>query len=286
MRIDAHHHVWTLAEHPQTWMTPAQAETIGRDFSLKDWSDTAGPAGMTHSVIVQTVEDANETLELLTLALESPTTLGVVGWIKAGPEDPERQLARALDHPGSEKLVSVRDLTEYRSDPGWLAGDEAARLFKAAANASLSVDLLIRPEHQHAAAQAVAKTPDTRFIVNHLGKPDLDRTGAADWGRSMAAIAHAPNTAIKLSGLATLARDFKTVEGRLPEYVNECLRLFGPERMMFGSDWPVSLTGASYADLVTAVAASLTSLSAGEQESIWNGTASHWYGLDANREIK
>ncbi|MEZ2390662.1 amidohydrolase [bacterium RCC_150] len=241
---------------------------------------------MTHSVIVQTVEDANETLELLTLARQSPAALGVVGWVKAGPDNPEEQLARILDHPGSEKLVSVRDLTQYRSDPEWLARDEAGRLFTAAGNAGLSVDLLIRPEHQAAAAHAVAKSPGTRLIVNHLGKPDLDRTGAADWGRSMVAISRSPNAAIKLSGVATLARDFKTVRARLPEYVDEWLRLFGPDRMMFGSDWPVSLTGASYADLVTAVAAPLESLSAAERESIWTGTACHWYGLDLAKEIK
>lgn len=286
MRIDAHHHVWTLSEHPQTWMSPKQSETIGRDFSLNDWSDSAKPAGVTHSVIVQTVEDANETLELLTVALESPIALGVVGWVKAGPDNPDEQLARILDHPGSDKLVSVRDLTEYRSDPDWLAGDEAARLFKGAGNAGLAVDLLIRPEHHTAAARAVARTPDTRFIVNHLGKPDLDRTGAADWGRSMENIARCPNTAIKLSGMATLARNFTTVKDRLPEYVEECLRLFGPDRMMFGSDWPVSLTGASYADLVTSVDASLGRLSAEEQESIWNGTARQWYGLEINTEHK
>ena len=286
MRIDAHHHVWTLSEHPQTWMTPDQAETIGRDFSLADWSEAATPSGLTHSVIVQTVEDANETLELLTLARQSPAALGVVGWVKAGPDDPGKQLARILDHPGSEKLVSVRDLTEYRPDPEWLAGDEAGRLFKAAGNAGLAVDLLIRPEHQAAAARAVAKTPETRFIVNHLGKPDMDHTGAADWGESMAAISGSPNAAIKLSGMATLARDFKTVRGRLPEYVDECLRLFGPDRTMFGSDWPVSLTGASYDDLVTAVTAPLESLSVAEQESIWAGTACHWYGLELPKETK
>lgn len=286
MKIDAHHHVWTLAEHPQTWMTPTQAKTIGRDFSLADWADAASPAGITHSVIVQTVEDANETLDLLSLAQESPAVLGVVGWIKAGPENPSKQLARALDHPASDKLVSIRDLTEYRTDPWWLTGDEAALLFKDAGNAGLSVDLLVRPEHLSAAAQAVAKTQDTRFIVNHLGKPELGRTGAAEWGRSMSAISKSSNTAIKLSGMATLAVDFRTVEARLPDYVEECLRLFGPERMMFGSDWPVSLLGASYADLVAAVEAAVARLSASEQESIWRGTATQWYGLDENREMQ
>ncbi|WP_457973395.1 amidohydrolase family protein [Arthrobacter sp. D1-17] len=285
MRIDAHHHVWTLADHPQTWMTPVQAETIGRDFTLQDWADAASPSGISHSVVVQTVEDATETLGLLALARESSTVLGVAGWIDAGT-NPEGQLDRVLDHPGSEKLVSVRDLTEYRRDLAWLAGEEAARFFKAAGKAALSVDLLIRPEHLPAAAQAVAAHPAVRFIVNHLGKPDLDVTPAADWGRSMSTIAGSPNAAIKVSGFATLAHDFSTVKARLPEYVDECLRLFGPDRMMFGSDWPVSLMGASYADLVAALQAAVASLSRSEQESIWHSTASRWYGLQVKEGIK
>lgn len=285
MRIDAHHHVWTLADHPQTWMTPVQAETIGRDFALADWADAAGAAGVGHSVVVQTVEDITETLGLLTLARESPGLLGVIGWIDA-EGGPEGQLAQVMDHPGSEKLVSVRDLTEYRSDPAWLAGDEAALFFRTAGKAGLSVDLLIRPEHRPAAARAVAAHPDVRFVVNHLGKPDFDMTRAADWGRSMAAIAGSPNTAIKVSGFATLAHDFTTVRGRLPEYVEECLNLFGPDRTMFGSDWPVSLMGASYAELVAALETAVAHLSPGEKQAIWHSTASRWYGLQVKEEIK
>ena len=182
MIIDAHHHIWNLAERAQTWMTPAQAEVIGRNFTIDDWAAAATPAGVTRSVIVQTVENSQETVELLALAANTDSILGVVGWVDFVAHDLQAQFSLLREHPGAAKLVSVRDLTEYLPDPDWLAGPEASMTFAVAGHHDLAIDLLIKPEHVPSATRAVLSQPDTRFIINHLAKPNLDSTQAKDWG--------------------------------------------------------------------------------------------------------
>lgn len=283
MRIDAHHHIWSLERHPQTWMTAEEDKIIGRDFSAQDWAAAAATTPITHSIVVQTVEDHSETLELLALTRRYPSIIGVVGWVEIDRGDATEQLDILLDRPDSAALVSIRDLTQYRDNFDWLASDAALNAFEAAGKRGLTIDLLITPANIPAAVRAVAANPDTRFVVNHLAKPNLDTLGADEWGASIAGLADAGNVAIKLSGVATLTADFTSVGERLALYVEETLRRFGAERTIFGSDWPVSRLGATYEAVVESIERTVVQLSPAERERIWSGSAVEWYGLDSTR---
>ncbi|WP_165962835.1 amidohydrolase family protein [Occultella glacieicola] len=282
MKIDAHHHVWDLAVHPQDWISPEFAPVIGRDFDTGDWRAVAEPAGVTHAVIVQTVPQDSETPYLLDLAAQHPHVLGVVGWVQFGATDLTARLDALSDHPASDLLVGLRDLSEQREDAAWLAGPEAARTFAAAGERDLTIDLLIREEHLAAAAEAVRAHPDTWFVVDHLAKPDLDRTTPGEWAASMAPLAEAPNVALKFSGYATLTADLAAADLTLAGYLNAALEKFGPRRVMFGSDWPVSLVGGSYAQVVAAAEAALAVVDAddGLRGEFFTGAATRWYGLE------
>ncbi|MBZ2197777.1 amidohydrolase family protein [Occultella gossypii] len=282
MRIDAHHHVWDLAVHPQDWIGPELAPVIGRDFDVEQWLAAAEPTGVSHAVIVQTVPQDSETPYLLDLAAQHEHVLGVVGWVPFGAPDLMERLDALADHPASDLLVGLRDLSEQRADPAWLAGPEAARTFAAAGERDLTIDLLVRGEHLAAAAEAVRAHPDTSFVVDHLAKPDLDQSTPGEWAALIEPLASAPNVALKFSGYATQTADLGAADLTLAGYLNAALEAFGPRRIMFGSDWPVCLIGGSYAQVVAAAEAALEVVDADDalRGEFFTGAATRWYGLD------
>lgn len=281
MRLDAHHHVWDLDVRPQPWIGPGEAPVIGRTFTRSDWAAAAAGTGVEAAVVVQTVPVAAETPELLDLAAADPHVLGVVGWIP-GEGHPEDEIAALLAHPGARWLVGLRDLTQFRADRAWLGSDAARARSAASGAAGLAVDLLVEPDQIASATELVHRTPEVRYVLDHLGKPSLDAMPARDWGRLVAGLAEAPNVACKVSGTATLTADPDVPA--LPAYLAEAASRFGADRLMFGSDWPVMLLGgASYADQVRRVedAARAVGLSDAEADALWGGTAARWYRLPA-----
>lgn len=280
MRIDAHHHVWELATYAQTWMNPAQSAHIGRDFHMAEWAEEAEPLGITRSILVQTVAMRQETLDFLSLAVTTPSICGVVGWIETDAQDIDAQVADLLAHPSSIKMVGLRDLTVYRPEPDWAISPSADRFFRLCGRLSLTVDLLLRPDQVASAASAAHSNPDVRFVLNHLGNPDFDTTTPDQWERAIRPFASAPNTAIKLSGIATFAGAPSRVEEQLPAYLHSALTCFGANRVMFGSDWPVSRTRMTYSQMVSLVERAMSRLSPAESRMIWSETATEWYRLE------
>jgi L-fuconolactonase len=280
MRIDAHHHVWELARHPQEWMSADERAVIGRDFDTADWAAQARPCGINSAVLVQTVADPAETPDLLDIAAAEPTTVGVVGWV-AFDAKPADALDALLDHPHAEWLVGVRDLTDARAEDAFLITHAASHAIAAVGQRSLTLDLLVRERHLPAVAVAAYAHPGTRMVIDHLAKPDLDAMPAGDWSDLIRPAAHGPNVAVKFSGFATQVRDLASAGARVRDYLDAALTLFGPDRVMFGSDWPVCTVGAPYAEVVGAVEDAVDRLSEGEREAFWWGTAADWYRLDA-----
>ncbi|MGB3762934.1 MAG: amidohydrolase family protein [Ornithinimicrobium sp.] len=279
--IDAHHHVWEIARHPQTWMTPQQRVHIGHDRLLPQFEAEAVPAGVSGSVLVQTVRDHRETPEFLDLATRSPLVLGVVGWVDldAGAPTIAPQVEAARGLPGAERLVGLRDQSADRPDPAWALTPEADALFSACGSAGLVVDLLLRPDQVPSAAEAARRHPGTRFVLDHLGNVDLDATTPSAGGRALAGIAGCSNVAVKLSAVAARAKDPATVRRLLPPLVNVVVDIFGARRVLFGSDWPVSQMSMSYPDVLEVVANAVAGLSAADQQAVWSGTAVEWYRL-------
>lgn len=273
-RIDAHHHLWDLSARPQEWLDGL--EVIRRDFGPADLSAVAGPAGVDATVLVQVLNDVDETAEFLAVAGNSDLIEGVVGWVDLTAPDVAEQLDRLRSGPGGDRLVGVRHLVQAEPDPHWLLRADVIAGLRAVRDAGLVYDVLTRPHQLPAALEAVRTVPDLVFVLDHLSKPDMAGRSMEPWATHLASLAASPNVTAKLSGLVTEAGPQWTADDFRP-YVDVALEAFGPERLMVGTDWPVCLLAASYEEVLV-VAEELTSgLSAAERDLVFGGTAERVY---------
>jgi L-fuconolactonase len=278
--IDAHHHVWDLGVRDQPWIEPDWP--IRRTYTLADLAGPARAAGVEATVLVQTVLDPAESGEFLALAAASsdPPVAGVVGWVDLTRPDVADALAELAAAEGGDRLVGIRHQVQGEPDPRWLCRPDVRRGLSAVGAAGLAYDLLTLPHQLPAAVETVRDLPDVRFVLDHLSKPPIARGQLRPWADDLRALAACPNVAAKLSGLVTEAdRTGWTVE-RLRPYAEVALDAFGPDRLMFGSDWPVCLLATDSYDEVVDVARRLTDgLAPTERAEVFAGTARRWYRL-------
>jgi L-fuconolactonase len=207
---------------------------LRRRFGPEDLEPLLREHGVAGTVAVQARHSLDETRELLALAAATPFVLGVVGWLDL-TGDAEAQLSEF-----DGKLVGVRHQVHDEADPQWLLRDDVQRGLAAVGEAGLVYDLLVRTRELPAAVETVQRHPEVRFVLDHAGKaPPFDRE---TWAAGVSALARLPNVTCKLSGLFTEADPAGTVE--------RALEWFGPERCMFGSDWPVCLLASDYGDAI------------------------------------
>jgi L-fuconolactonase len=254
---------------------------IRRPFGPGDLDAAAGPLGFGQTIAVQAVSSVEETEELLDVAATSERVAGVVGWVDlTGPEVAET-LAALRARPGGRALVGVRHQVHDEPDPGWLLRDDVGRGLAAVAAAGLVYDLLVR-ERELPTARAVARRlPQLTLVVDHLAKPRI-RDGAVEpWAGELAALARQPNVACKVSGLVTEADWDAWTPGQLVPYVRHAAEVFGPDRLLFGSDWPVCLLAAGYAGVVEATVEALdrAGLGPAERDRVLGANARRLYRL-------
>ena len=279
-RVDAHHHLWDPGRRAYPWMDESVA-AIRQPFGPDDLDAAAGPQGFGQTIAVQAVSSVEETGELLDVAATSGRVAGVVGWVDlAGPEVADT-LAALRARPGGRALVGVRHQVHDEPDPGWLLRDDVGRGLAAVAAAGLVYDLLVR-ERELPAARAVARRlPELTLVVDHLAKPRI-RDGALEpWAGELAALARQPNVACKVSGLVTEADWDAWTPGQLVPYVRHAAEVFGPDRLLFGSDWPVCLLAAGYAEVVEATVEALDGAGLGpaERDGVLGANAHRLYRL-------
>jgi L-fuconolactonase len=287
-RIDAHHHVWDLAAHPQVWMdTPgpgdapdspgAWADPLRRDFGPEDLKPLIDTHGISASFVVQTVSDLGETRDLLDMAARTAWIAGVVGWFDLTDPGIADTIAALRAGPGGDRLVGVRHQVHDEPDPEWLLRPDVMRGLHAVADAGLVYDLLVRAEHLKPVRQVVRAIPHCRFVVDHIAKPAIAARAREPWLTDMAVLASEPNVTCKLSGMVTEA-DWRawTVDDLFP-YARHVLAMFGPYRTMFGSDWPVCTLAATYGQVVGAAtelfARAAFELDSPESDAFFGGTA-------------
>ncbi|MFI2488927.1 amidohydrolase family protein [Promicromonospora kroppenstedtii] len=287
-RIDAHHHLWVRSRTPQDWIDPVSMAAIDADFTPDDLAEALAGQGVTGTVVVQSVQVEAETVDLLALAARTPVVQGVVGWVDLTAPDVADALARLRSGPGGAHLVGVRSMVQAEHDPAYLDGADLRRGMRAVAATGLALDLVTRHDQLPAVARLVRELPEVPFVLDHLGKPPLagddPTTGGdlADWAAAIDVVAASPNVTAKLSGLVTEASwTGWSAEGLRPA-VEHALAAFGAGRLMFGSDWPVSLLAARYDTWVETLSGLLAGLPPAAQETIWHGTARRVYGLPAS----
>jgi L-fuconolactonase len=276
MIIDAHHHLWTA---DYLWLQEPHLAPLRRDYTVDDLLPTIAAAGVDGTVLVESGScTLAETRHFLALAAATPQILGVVGWACFTDPDLATTIGGLRELPGGDRLVGIRDQVQGVHDPGYLARPDVRAAFAAIGAAGLACDLVVRHDQLSACAAAVAATPHTVFVLDHLGKPRITPDGLAEWRTLIAPIAALPNCTAKLSGLLTEAGPDWTPAGVRP-FVEAALELFGADRLMFGSDWPVCTLVASYPDTLSI----LDALSPAERAAVLGDNAARTYRLEVNR---
>lgn len=279
MRIDSHHHIWDLSVRPQTWMQGDELKPISRTILMDELEPELLKSGIDFTVIVQTVPTPKETPELLDLALTHPKVCAVVGWVDLESDDIRPQLDKYLQHPGGGKLVSLRDMAQDKADPNWLLREDVIKNIHRIAEYELSFDILTRPPQLAAAVEMVKRSPNNVFVLDHISKPYMAKGEINPWADQISQISKFENVSVKVSGLFTEANWSNWNQETFKPYLDHVLNSFTPSRMMFGSDWPVCLLAASYADTISLMENFVGSFSISEQESFWSGTAKRAYKL-------
>ncbi|MFJ7218219.1 amidohydrolase family protein [Amycolatopsis sp. NPDC098790] len=277
--IDSHHHLWDPARREYPWMAGEALDPIRRPYTVDDLREVTKAAGVHATVLVQTVSSASETEEFLAIASAEPVVAGVVGWVDLAAPDVAERLA-SLAGP----LVGIRHQVENEPDAGWLLRPSVLAGLNAVASAGLAYDLLVRVDQLPAAASLAARLPELRLVLDHAAKPPIAAGEWEPWASGVAALAARENVVCKLSGLVTEADWTGWEVGHLRRYVDHVLDVFGPSRLLFGSDWPVCELAASYELVVDAAIALTGSLSDAERLGVFEHNARRVYGLDAGGE--
>ena len=280
--IDSHQHFWRYSPVGYPWIA-AGMERIARDFLPADLTAVARPLGITGSVAVQARQSLEESRWLLELADADPFVKGVVGWVDLRSDRVAEELAPLADH---ERFVGVRHVVQDEPDPRFLVGEAFVRGLRALAPFGLTYDLLVYPHQLPAAVELAGLLPEQPFVLDHIAKPrmKLERAAAADafasWRRDIVALARHDHVCCKVSGMVTEA-DWKAWKpADFTPFLDVVLEAFGPERLMFGSDWPVCLVAADYERIAAIPREYFSRLSAAERAAIQGGTAARFYGLD------
>jgi L-fuconolactonase len=278
VRIDAHQHFWRYAPEAYPWID-ARMGAIARDFLPADLAPALAAARIDGCIAVQARASAAENDFLLGLARAHPLVRGVVGWVDLTAPDVERALAPLADEP---LIVGVRHLVQDEPDERFLARPDFRRGVAALVRHGLVYDVLVRPRQLAAVRAFVTGLPEQPLVLDHCGKPPLAGTPAerAAWERDFRALGGFPHLACKLSGLVTEARWHAWEQAELAAVLDVALETFGPERLLFGSDWPVCLLAADgYSEVHAVVDAWSRPLGADARVLIFGANAARVYRL-------
>lgn len=273
-RVDAHHHLWDLGSGRYSWPTEAEAP-IHRTFVPSDLAPELEAAGIDATVIVQAADSLADTDAMIAAARRNSWIAGVVGWLPLDdPAAAERELESRRD-----VLRGVRHLIHWEADPAWLLRPDIQSGLGLLADRGLPFDVVaVFPDHLPLVPLVAARHPDLVLIIDHLAKPPFRGDGWEAWVSAIRAASDLPSVRAKVSGLDTAAGSGWSVDELRPAW-DVALDAFGPDRLMFGSDWPVCRLVSSYREVLSAMHALTAELSRSEQDRILGGTAVEVYRL-------
>ena len=277
MNIDAHQHFWRYDAGRDAWITEAMSQ-LRRDFLPEELHRELDANGINGSVAVQVDQSEEETLFLLELAKQNKRIEGVVGWIDLRSPRIEERLQYFSQF---KKLCGFRHIAQSEPDERFLVGRDFLRGIGRLREFGFTYDILIYPKQLPAAIELAAHFPRQRFVLDHLAKPEIKSGIREPWVTHIRTLAQNGNVCCKVSGLVTEADWARWKPEDLRPYLDVVFEAFGPERLMFGSDWPVCTLAASYGQAKQLVADYVRALSVSEQENIFGGNAIRYYGLKA-----
>jgi L-fuconolactonase len=278
--VDAHQHFWDpdTAEYP--WMT-GDFERLRRKYAPADLEPELTAVGVDATILVQARHELDETRRLLEIARDTDWVAGVVGWVDLTAPDVADTIAALREGPTGERLVGIRHLVHDETDPEWLLRPDVLRGLATVADTGLTYDLLVRSRELPAAQAMARRVPQLTLVVDHLAKPAIVAGEIEPWSTLLEAFGDLENVSCKVSGLVTEANWTGWRPADLEPYVRKGLDVFGPERLMFGSDWPVCLLAAGYSDLFDVMVGLLSEVAGEALDSILGGCAIRTYRLIA-----
>lgn len=275
MLIDAHHHLWKYNGRDYTWMSGAMG-SLRRDFLIPDLESVMRESGVEGTIAVQARQTMEETEWLLDLAARHPFVLGVVGWVPLCAPDAQAHLDRFAHHPA---LKAVRHVLHDEPDDCFMLRDDFNRGVSLLQGRGLVYDILIFERHLPQTLEFVDRHPGQIFVVDHIAKPRIKEGVLSPWKENIAELARRENVCCKVSGMATEAGWNSWSAASLRPWFDVVLAAFGPQRLMFGSDWPVLTLAGTYRQWVDAFGSFIAELSADEQDRIGRRTATTAYRL-------
>ena len=275
MRVDAHQHFWDLDRFPYPWMPPAPSP-LRRKFLPEDLEPILERNRFDGSVVVQATTVEGEGPWLLDLASKHRMILGVVAWVDLTDSRIGAKLDQLQAHP---KFKGVRHPVHDEADDRWLLRPNVLNGLRELERRKVPYDLLLRPQHLPAAIELVSEVPNLKMVVDHISKPLIAKRQMAGWEENIAALSKSPNVYVKMSGMITEAEWKTWTADHLRPYVQHVWKLFGPDRCMFGSDWPVCLLAGVWKEVLAGFTQALGPTPEPERTKVMGETAVRFYGL-------
>jgi L-fuconolactonase len=255
-------------------------QPVRRNFDVNDLRAAIAGTGIEKTILVHATTTHEETFELLELAANDSTIVGVVGWLQIDSPESVAQCEKYLQAPGGHLLKGIRDVAQDLPDSGYLAKPQSITTVRELGKMGLRYDILTKTPELQAAIDLVRACPDVQFILDHISKPYIAKEEVEPWKTLISELASFENVSCKISGMVTEAKwNNWTVQNFAP-YVDHIIESFTPKRLMFGSDWPVALLAASSYGAVVSLAESLTSaFSESENDLFWRANAIEKYKI-------
>ena len=278
LKIDSHHHFWDLSrnEFDYSWLSAPENEAICKTYLPDSLLNHIQNVGVDKTVLVQTQHTLLENDWALQLASQTDYIAGVVGWVDLAAADIEEQVLRYKDQ---DKFVGIRHITQDEPDDNFIVREQVLRGLGVLEKHNIPFDLLFYVKHLHHAQQLGQQFPNLPMVIDHLSKPEIKGQRLDNWEANLKDAAKFPSMMCKLSGMVTEADWQAWKPADLKPYIEIVLEAFGPERCMYGSDWPVCELAATYEQVHNALADTVGCLSKSELENIFGATANRFYRL-------
>jgi L-fuconolactonase len=275
--VDAHQHFWDPTRDDYDWLTPSNVQ-LYRRFGPENLSPLLTEAGAACTVLVQAAASEDETKYLFSIAARHKFVAGVVGWVDFEADDVDQRIA-TLIALSDGRLKGLRPMIQDIADVSWLAQRKLDPAFRAMVQHGLAFDALVMPRHLSLLRDRLRMHPNLRAVLDHAGKPDIAGGDYDCWAADIERLARDTNVFCKLSGLLTQAAPREGAEA-LGDFVAHIFRCFGSERVMWGSDWPVLTTSATYSAWLEIARTLVSRYAAGGELAVFRENAVRFYNLD------
>ncbi len=275
IKIDSHQHFWKYHPNTHGWIDSSM-ETIKKDFLPTDLQPLLKKNGISGCIAVQAQQSEEETLFLLHLADKYDFIKGVVGWLDLCAADIDEKLQKYSKYP---KLVGLRHVVQDEPDANFMLRPDFKKGISLLQKQGLTYDILIYPKQLPAALELVKLFPEQPFVIDHIAKPKIDGTMDKVWGSYISELGKCENVYCKISGMVTETAWGSWSKNDFVPYLDKVFASFGPEKIMFGSDWPVCLLSAQYGEVIEIIESYLTHVQKDVREKIMGLNSLKYYGV-------